>query len=115
MALVDNEQIHAINLEQRQIDAPTDVLSFPLGEDGVYDQNPAIGTRMITDEITAWWYKTYPQYRRYTSSIKYDGTHLFIALKSAALKHTLSMSRGEIIKTINSFLGSEQVRFLYFL
>ena len=93
----------------------TDPINISEALEKLYDQNPAIGTRMITDEITAWWYKTYPQHRRYTSSIKYDGTHLFIALRSDALKHTLSMSRGEIIKTINSFLGSEQVRFLYFL
>lgn len=28
--LTDNEEIHQINLEHRQIDGPTDVLSFPL-------------------------------------------------------------------------------------
>ena len=51
VSLVDNETIHAINLEQRQIDAPTDVLSFPLGEDGVYDQNPATGAYMLGDIV----------------------------------------------------------------
>ncbi len=30
LLLVDNETIHEINLEQRQIDRPTDVLSFPM-------------------------------------------------------------------------------------
>ena len=30
LTLVDNEQIHRINKEYRQIDRPTDVLSFPL-------------------------------------------------------------------------------------
>lgn len=51
VSLVDNPTIHAINLEQRQIDAPTDVLSFPLGENGVYDQNPATGAYMLGDIV----------------------------------------------------------------
>lgn len=51
VTLVDNEQIHEINLEQREIDAPTDVLSFPLGEGGVYDVNPASGNFMLGDIV----------------------------------------------------------------
>ena len=51
VSLVDNARIHEINLEQRNIDAPTDVLSFPLGEDGVYDQNPATGAYMLGDIV----------------------------------------------------------------
>jgi len=51
VSLVDNEQIHAINMEQRNIDAPTDVLSFPLGENGEYDQNPATGAYMLGDIV----------------------------------------------------------------
>ena len=49
--LVDNARIHEINREQRNIDAPTDVLSFPLGENGVYDQNPATGAYMLGDIV----------------------------------------------------------------
>ena len=51
VSLVDNEQICAINREQRNIDMPTDVLSFPLGENGVYDQNPATGAYMLGDVV----------------------------------------------------------------
>ena len=51
VSLVDNEQICAINREQRNIDMPTDVLSFPLGENGVYDQNPATGAYMLGDIV----------------------------------------------------------------
>ena len=36
---VDNEQIRELNKEYRKIDRETDVLSFPLGENGVYDIN----------------------------------------------------------------------------
>ena len=34
VTFVDNEKIHKLNLQYRQKDAPTDVLSFPLFEDG---------------------------------------------------------------------------------
>ena len=40
ISIVDNEQIRRINNEQRHIDLVTDVLSFPLGENGVYDKDP---------------------------------------------------------------------------
>lgn len=49
--LVNNDQIHRINLEQRGIDMPTDVLSFPLGENGVYDRNPATDAAMLGDIV----------------------------------------------------------------
>ena len=47
VTLVDNELIHKINLEQRGIDAPTDVLSFPLGENGKFEINPETGEKLI--------------------------------------------------------------------
>ena len=43
ISIVDNEQIREINREHRDIDSVTDVLSFPLGEDGVYDRHPETG------------------------------------------------------------------------
>lgn len=45
VTLVDNDRIHQVNLEQRGIDAPTDVLSFPLCENGDYTPHPE------TDEV----------------------------------------------------------------
>ncbi len=51
VSLVDNEQIQAINREQRQLDVPTDVLSFPLGENGQFDQNPVTGAYMLGDIV----------------------------------------------------------------
>lgn len=39
VTIVDNEKIHELNKKYRNIDSETDVLSFPLGENGVYDIN----------------------------------------------------------------------------
>ncbi len=47
VTLVDNETIHKINLEQRGIDSPTDVLSFPLGENGEFEIHPETGEKLI--------------------------------------------------------------------
>lgn len=51
VSLVDNEQIREINREHRNIDLPTDVLSFPLGENGEYDANPESGAFMLGDIV----------------------------------------------------------------
>lgn len=51
VSIVDNDQIRAINREQRKIDLVTDVLSFPLGENGVYDRDPATGAAQLGDIV----------------------------------------------------------------
>ena len=51
LTLTDNEGIHIINKEYREIDRPTDVLSFPLGENGEYDVNPETGAKMLGDVV----------------------------------------------------------------
>ena len=48
---VDNEQIKELNAEYRDIDKATDVLSFPLGENGVYDHNPSSGAALLGDIV----------------------------------------------------------------
>ena len=48
---VDNDMIHDINLKQRNKDIDTDVLSFPLGENGKYDVNPENGAKMLGDIV----------------------------------------------------------------
>ena len=48
---VDNEQIRELNGEYRDIDRATDVLSFPLGENGVYDHNPSSGAALLGDIV----------------------------------------------------------------
>lgn len=51
VTFVTNEQIHELNLEFRNIDRETDVLSFPLGENGSFDQNPENGCFMLGDIV----------------------------------------------------------------
>ena len=46
VALVDAERIRELNLEHRGRDEPTDVLSFPVDEDG-----PALGPRELGDVV----------------------------------------------------------------
>lgn len=51
VTFVNNDQIHKLNLEHRNIDRETDVLSFPLGENGVYDINHDTGAKMLGDIV----------------------------------------------------------------
>lgn len=51
VTIVDNTEIHELNLKHRNIDRPTDVLSFPLGVDGVYDINNDTGAQMLGDIV----------------------------------------------------------------
>ncbi|MBP3389354.1 MAG: rRNA maturation RNase YbeY, partial [Clostridia bacterium] len=51
ISIVDNEQIRTINKEHRQIDSATDVLSFPLGENNVYDIDPSTGAKLLGDIV----------------------------------------------------------------
>ena len=51
VTFVDNEEIHKLNKQYRNIDSPTDVLSFPLGENGNYDVDPTTGAKMLEDVL----------------------------------------------------------------
>lgn len=51
VTFVDNEGIHKLNKQYRNIDRETDVLSFPLGENGEYDINHDTGAKMLGDIV----------------------------------------------------------------
>lgn len=51
VTIVDDNEIKELNREFRDIDKSTDVLSFPLGEDGVYDYNPETDALMLGDIV----------------------------------------------------------------
>ncbi len=48
---VDNEEIKQLNSKFRNKDIETDVLSFPLGENGKWDINNSTGAYMLGDVV----------------------------------------------------------------
>ena len=51
ITFVDNEKIKELKKNYRNIDSATDVLSFPMGENGDYPTNPETGFKIIGDII----------------------------------------------------------------
>ncbi len=51
VSFVDNAEIRHLNKQFRNKDRSTDVLSFPLGEDGVYDTNRETGALLLGDVV----------------------------------------------------------------
>lgn len=51
VSFVDNKEIRNLNKLYRNIDKPTDVLSFPLGENGSYDKNNETGAMLLGDVV----------------------------------------------------------------
>ncbi len=51
VTFVDDNEIQSLNNEFRGIDKSTDVLSFPLGENGVYDLNPETNAYSLGDVV----------------------------------------------------------------
>lgn len=51
VTFVDNDEIRRLNAKFRDIDAATDVLSFPMGENGKYDINHATGAKILGDVV----------------------------------------------------------------
>lgn len=51
VTFVDDETIHELNKKHRNIDKSTDVLSFPMGENGKFDTNLDTGAKVLGDII----------------------------------------------------------------
>ncbi len=51
VTFTDNEEIRKLNAQYRNIDAATDVLSFPMGENGQYDTNLETGAKILGDIV----------------------------------------------------------------
>ena len=72
--IVDNEEIHKINLEYRGIDRPTDVISFALedNKDIEYDNYRLLGDIYICDN------KVFDQAKEYGHSVKRELSFLAV-------------------------------------
>lgn len=51
VSIVNDDMIKEMNRDFRNIDSSTDVLSFPLGENGNYDKNPETNALMLGDIV----------------------------------------------------------------
>lgn len=51
VTFVDNDEIRSLNNQYRQKDSETDVLSFPMGENGVYDKDEETGAYTLGDIV----------------------------------------------------------------
>jgi len=51
VTFVDDEAIKALNLQYRKKDTATDVLSFPMGEEGKFDLNPDSNAYVLGDIV----------------------------------------------------------------
>lgn len=51
VTIVGDDAIKEMNKTHRNIDSATDVLSFPLGDGGVFDLNPATKAKMLGDIV----------------------------------------------------------------
>ena len=51
VTFVDNDRIHELNKQYRDKDSATDVLSFPMGENGNYDIDEDNGCKILGDIV----------------------------------------------------------------
>ena len=75
VTFVNNEQIHELNHQYRDKDMPTDVLSFPMGENGEYDVNHDTGAKILGDIVISM-EKAVEQAQRYGHSLEREVGYL---------------------------------------
>ena len=77
VTIVDDEQIHKLNKQYRNIDRSTDVLSFPMGENGVYDINHDTGAKILGDIVISIEH-AYEQAEKYGHSLQREIGYLTV-------------------------------------
>ena len=77
VSFVDTADIQKLNSDYRQKDAPTDVLSFPLGENGEFDLNEETGAAVLGDIVLSM-EKAYEQAEIYGHSLQREVAYLTV-------------------------------------
>lgn len=75
VTFVDNEEIKKLNAQYRNKDTATDVLSFPMGENGVYDVNMETGAKILGDVVLSM-EKAIEQSKAYGHSLQREVAYL---------------------------------------
>ena len=75
VTFVNNEQIHELNRQYRDKDMPTDVLSFPMGENGECEVNHVTGAKTLGDIVISM-EKAVEQASRYGHSLEREVGYL---------------------------------------
>lgn len=75
VTFVNNGQIQELNKQYRSKDMSTDVLSFPMGENGVYDENHTTGAKILGDIVISM-EKAVEQAERYGHSLEREVGYL---------------------------------------
>jgi probable rRNA maturation factor len=75
VVFVDNSQIQSLNKQYRNKNMATDVLSFPMGENGVYDTNHSTGAKILGDIVISM-EKAVEQAERYGHSLEREVGYL---------------------------------------
>lgn len=74
---VDNKQIHELNTTYRHVDRETDVLSFPMGENGQWDINHETGAKVLGDIVISM-EKAFEQAGQYGHSLQREVAFLTV-------------------------------------
>lgn len=77
VSFLDNDEIQKLNLQYRGKDMPTDVLSFPLSQDGKQETDPADNTKLLGD-IAISIPKVYSQAEQFGHSIQREFAYLTV-------------------------------------
>ncbi len=75
VTFVDNEEIRKLNKQYRDKDTETDVLSFPMGENGVFNSNPSTGAKILGDIVISM-ERALDQADRYGHSLEREVSYL---------------------------------------